>query len=135
MKFYDIDGDGNISYEEFTRGLRDPLTNRRMAMVDKVFQILDRDSSAKVDYRDVENIFDVSLNADFLQHRKSKDEIYREFLKNFEGTAGNKDGIITYDEFVDYYTDLSMSLASDEYFVKMMESTWQVPEKENTAET
>jgi len=49
MKFYDIDSDGNICYEEFIRGLRDPLTNRRLAMVDKVFQILDKDKSGKVD--------------------------------------------------------------------------------------
>lgn len=53
MKFYDLDGDGNISYEEFARGLRDPLTNRRIAMVEKVFQILDKDSSGKVDIRDI----------------------------------------------------------------------------------
>jgi Ca2+-binding EF-hand superfamily protein len=25
LKFYDVDGDGNITYEEFIRGLRDPL--------------------------------------------------------------------------------------------------------------
>ena len=29
MKFYDIDGDGNVSYEEFVRGLREPLSERR----------------------------------------------------------------------------------------------------------
>jgi Ca2+-binding EF-hand superfamily protein len=29
MKYYDVDGDGNISYEEFIRGLRDPLTERK----------------------------------------------------------------------------------------------------------
>jgi hypothetical protein len=45
-------------------------------------------------------------------------------LTNFEGVKGNKDGIITHDEFVDYYTDLSMSVPSDEYFVRMMESVW-----------
>jgi len=33
VKFYDVDGDGNISYEEFLSGLRDPLTERRMNMV------------------------------------------------------------------------------------------------------
>jgi Ca2+-binding EF-hand superfamily protein len=33
MKFYDCDSDGNISYDEFLRGLRDELTERRMAMV------------------------------------------------------------------------------------------------------
>lgn len=39
---------------------------------------------------------------------------------------------MTLDEFVDYYTDVSCSIPSDEYFVKMMESTWQCPENENT---
>lgn len=33
MKFYDCDNDGNIGYDEFLRGLRDELTERRMAMV------------------------------------------------------------------------------------------------------
>jgi len=37
MKFYDIDGDGNITYEEFLRGLREPLTERRIKMVKKAF--------------------------------------------------------------------------------------------------
>ena len=44
---------------------------------------------------------------------------------------GNRDGIISKEEFIDYYTDLSMSMPSDEYFVRMMESTWQVPEQDN----
>ena len=39
---------------------------------------------------------------------------------------------MTRDEFFDYYTDLSMSVPSDEYFVRMMESTWQCPEDEKT---
>ena len=37
MKYYDIDGDGNITYEEFIRGLREPLTERRLKMVQKAF--------------------------------------------------------------------------------------------------
>jgi len=38
---------------------------------------------------------------------------------------------VTLDEFIDYYTDLSMSIASDEYFVRMMESAWCCPEDDN----
>mmetsp|Transcript_29256 Transcript_29256/g.21780 ORF Transcript_29256/g.21780 Transcript_29256/m.21780 type:complete len:80 (+) Transcript_29256:58-297(+) len=45
MKYYDIDGDGNVSYEEFLRGLREELTERRRVMVQKAFGILDRDGS------------------------------------------------------------------------------------------
>ena len=42
MKFYDIDGDGNISYDEFLSGLREPLNERRLNMVKKAFAMLDR---------------------------------------------------------------------------------------------
>lgn len=73
------------------------------------------------------------MNPEFIEGRKSKDQILTEFLNNFEGAKGNKDGVITKEEFFDYYTDLSMSCPSDEYFVRMMESTWQVPEEDNSA--
>ena len=71
-------------------------------------------------------------NPEFLEGRKSKDEILMEFLNNFDGPRGNNDGTVTWEEFYDYYSDLSMSTPSDEYFVKMMESTWQCPENEDS---
>jgi calcyphosin len=124
MKYYDLDKDGNVSYEEFIRGLREELTPRRAKMVHKVFNMLDRDGTGQVTVRDIIGVYDVSLNAEFIERRKTKDQILSEFLNNFEGARGNRDGAITKDEFVDYYTDISMNLPSDEYFVRMMESTW-----------
>lgn len=69
-------------------------------------------------------IYDVSMNPDYIEGRKTREQILTEFLSNFEGVRGNRDGIVTKAEFYDYYTDLSMSVPSDEYFVRMMESTW-----------
>lgn len=124
MKFYDVNGDGNIGYEEFLRGLRDELTERRKAMVNKAFAMLDRDGSGQINMSDISGIYDVSMNPEFLEGRKTKEEILTDFMSNFEGAKGNRDGVITGQEFFDYYTDLSMSTPSDEYFVRMMESTW-----------
>lgn len=45
---------------------------------------------------------------------------------------GNSDGVISHQEWTDYYTDLSMSVPSDEYFVRMMESVWCIAEDEST---
>ncbi len=56
-----------------------------------------------------------------------------DFLNNFDGTRGNSDGIVTRAEWTDYYSDLSSSIPSDEYFVKMMESVWCIPEDEDEA--
>ena len=72
------------------------------------------------------------MNPEFLEGKKTKDEILAEFLNNFDGARGNNDGIVTWAEFYDYYCDLSMSTPSEEYFVQMMESTWQTPENEDS---
>lgn len=56
MKFYDVDGDGNISYEEFIRGLRDELTVRRRNMVEKAFAMLDRDGSGQLSIQDLRKL-------------------------------------------------------------------------------
>ena len=71
------------------------------------------------------------MNPEYIEGRKSKEQILTEFLQNFEGSRGNKDGKVSKSEFIDYYTDLSMSVPSDEYFVRMMESVWQCPENDN----
>jgi calcyphosin len=131
MKFYDTDKDGSVSYEEFVHGLRDELTPRRAKMVEKVFRLMDRDGSGQITLADVVTLFDVSMNPEFIERRKTKDQILTEFLNNFDGAQGNKDGVVTWAEFMDYYTDLSMNLPSDEYFVRMLEATWQCPEDES----
>ena len=104
-------------------------------MVGKAFNMLDRDGSGQIHVKEIAGIYDVSMNPEFLEGRKTRDEILTDFLSNFEGAKGNSDGVLTKQEFFDYYTDLSMSTPSDEYFVRMMESTWQVPEEENSAVT
>lgn len=35
------------------------------------------------------------MNPDYIEGRKTKDQILTEFLNNFEGAKGNRDGIIT----------------------------------------
>ena len=81
--------------------------------------------------------FFTAKNPEFIEKRLTKDQILTNFLRQFEGPraqlSGNSE--ITLDEFIDYYTDLSMSIPTDDYFVAMMESTWQCPEEENTKET
>ena len=87
---------------------------------------MDNDGSGQLTISDIAGIYDVSMNPEFLEGRKTRDEILTDFMSNFEGKSGTTqgDGCITFQEFVDYYTDLSMSTPSDEYFVRMMESTW-----------
>lgn len=62
MKYYDVDGSGSITYDEFTRGMRDDLTDRRLAMTKKAFIMMDRDKSGTITIEDLVGIYDVSRN-------------------------------------------------------------------------
>lgn len=84
---------------------------------------MDTEGAGRVTVQNLLAVFDVSMNPDFIEQRKTKDQIVTEFLNNF--SAGPA---ISWEEFLDYYQDLSMNLPSDEYFVRLLESTWQCPE-------
>lgn len=131
MKYYDTDGDGQINVEEFMRGLRDELTERREAMVWRAFNLMDMNGSGQIEAKDVYALYDVSQHREFIEGTKTKDEIMADFLNSFDGCKGNNDGVISKDEWLEYYTDLSVSVPSDDYFVQMMESTWNMCEDED----
>lgn len=132
MSFYDVNQDGNICYEEFVSGLRDPLTDRKKAMVDRAFSIMDKDGSKQLSVGDIAYRYDVSCHPDFKSGAATKDQILQVFLDQFDGLRGNADGKVEYAEFVDYYTDLAVSTPSDDYFVVMMEQTWGIGEDEQS---
>ena len=65
MSFYDIDKDGNITYEEFIRGLRDELSPRKKAMVDRAFAIMDQDGCGTLTVKDIAGRYDVTQSKAF----------------------------------------------------------------------
>lgn len=103
-------------------------------MVWRAFNLMDMDGSGKIEARDVQHLYDVSQHREFIEGTKTKDEIMSDFLNSFDGVQGNNDGIITKEEWFEYYTDLSVSIPSDDYFVQMMESTWNMCEDESDSE-
>lgn len=128
MKYYDTDGDGNISYDEFLRGLKDDLTERQQALVDKAWSIMDKDGSGEISVSDISGIYDVSQHPEFIEGKKTKEEIISEFLDNFEGARGNDDGRVSKQEWNDYYSDIAMSCPSETYFCRVIEQAWGVSE-------
>jgi hypothetical protein len=101
------------------------LTPRRQKILQKTIVSLDKAGSGLLNVSDLSNIFDVSQNPAFIERRKTRDQLLKEFLSNFENI---KSGTISCDDFYNYYRDISMNYPGDEYFVRMIESTWQVSE-------
>lgn len=100
FKIFDTNQDNVISCEEFMNTLKEPLNERRKAMIIRCFQQIDVDGSGIIELNDLKDIYNASQHPDVLKGKKSEKQILTEFLNNFEGTSGNKDGKVSLDEFV-----------------------------------
>ena len=70
-------------------------------------------------------MYDVSKHPDYLSKKKTKEKILSEFLDNL--TAGEKGkGEVSYENFEDYYANISASVDSDDYFELMMRNAWHI---------
>ena len=83
------------------------MNERRKNMVLKAFAMLDKTGDGLITFEDVKNLFDVSGSPDFADRRLTKEQIVSNFMNSFEGKHGNKDGVITLEEFIEYYSDVS----------------------------
>ena len=125
FEHFDADQNGNICYEEFIQGIRDPLNPRRMGLVHQAFDCLDADGSGAVEPHEVVTKFDPSKHPEVLSGAKTKDQVLREFLDTFD-VGGEKDGKVTRKEFENYYRNISASIDLDDYFELMMRNAWHI---------
>jgi len=54
----------------------------------------------------------------------SKEAILSEFLSQWDTLK--KDGVVQYEEFEDYYKDVSASIDDDDYFELMIRNAWHI---------
>lgn len=123
---FDVDHSGRISYDDFMRTLRGELGQQRRGLVERAFDLLDADKSGAVEPRDIVERFDSSRHPDVVEGRRSRDEVYREFLDTFD-VGGVVDGKVTRSEFEEYYSNVSASVDSDDFFEVMMRNVWHIP--------
>ena len=88
------------------------------------YEKLDVNKDGLVKLDDIAKIYDASKHPDVLDGKKTPEQVFREFMKLWD--TQDKDGIVTFEEFCEYYGDVSASVDDDIYFVEMMKSAWKL---------
>jgi hypothetical protein len=106
------------------RALRGDLNERRRGLIMLAFKKLDRTGDGRVTLDDIVNQMDVSFHPKFKSGQMSKQAILEEFMKQWDTVK--KDGIVTTDEWEEYYKDISASIDDDDYFELMIRNAWHI---------
>ncbi|CAF4082028.1 unnamed protein product [Adineta steineri] len=122
---FDTDKNGSIDYEEFLFRLRPPMNNFRLDLVAKAFAKLDKNHDGQITIEDLRGVFNVKKNSKYLSGDIDEDKGLREFLNSFD-YGEHIDGVVTREEFNNYYSGVSASIDNDMYFDLMMRNAWKL---------
>jgi Ca2+-binding EF-hand superfamily protein len=123
VKHFDRDGGGSISLTEFLRGLRGFMPRRRRELVHTAYQILDDNHDETVTLEEIAKRYRTENHPAVLKGEKTAQQVQQEFI---QGWDKGKDGRVAWDEFLDYYKDISAGIERDDYFELMMRNCWHI---------
>ena len=112
----------------------------RKELVKKAFNKMDSmgNSNGVLEVDDIRQSYNAANHPDVKSRKKTEDEVLQEFLETFEAhrqmskgdTKSKKgDGVVTLNEFMDYYSNISASVDDDEYFKHMITNAWNLDNK------
>jgi Ca2+-binding EF-hand superfamily protein len=127
-----------IKYDDLLKSIIGNMPLNRQLIVKKVFDSFEKGSDGKIMTNDIKSKFNYNRHPDVLSGKNSAIEIYNDFLdyiETFREYNDNLKGIysfgMNYDEFADFYNEISMYIEDDDYFEKLLKNCWNL-EEENT---
>jgi len=125
FKSMDKDGSGQIDFDEFLIAIRPPMSAARQKIILEAFRKLDKNSDGIVDISDMKGVYNVKNHPKYQSGEATEEQLFKQFLEVFE-MKDHVDGLVTKEEFINYYAGVSASIDSDIYFDLMMRNAWKL---------
>ena len=137
FNYFDKEGNGFIQYEEFIKELCGNLNQFRKDILRQVFNHLDKNGKGFITVKTIRDEFNPNGHPLVRQGKRNEDEILAEFLdvleyhfnllieKNDEEIDVN-DIEVDFDDFCNFYKNISLCIEDDKYFEVMTLSEWNI---------
>lgn len=117
--------EGRVYYEEFLDAIRGPLSERRLALVDRVFDKLDHNQKGMLDATELAIRFDATKHPEADRGGKKPIDLMKSFLKSFDFSAAPQ-GWVSKEAWRRYYRGVSAGFEDDQAFEKMLRRVWRM---------
>ncbi|KAM4719642.1 calcyphosine-like b isoform 1-T1 [Anableps anableps] len=122
---FDRDGSGTIDFDEFLITLRPPMSKSRKEVVMQAFRKLDKTGDGVITVEDLRGVYNAKYHPKYQNGEWTEEQVFRTFLDSFDSPY-DKDGKVSKEEFLNYYSGVSASIDSDAYFILMMRNAWKL---------
>ena len=128
---FDSENIGEIDYDEFIRTLRGEMNEFRQNLVQNVFDKLDIKKSGEIYFKELNNKYNAKNHPDVISGKISEEEALKEFIDTFQETYNylcgtETNNIVTIEEFLEYYENVSMTIDEDDYFEYLLNNVWNL---------
>ena len=124
FSYFDTDRSGYLSVNELMVGLRGDLSPFRQELVDMAFGRLDKTGDGIITVDDLEGSYDVSSIPEVAAGKMTPRQALSRFMEQWDGR--DHDGVVTREEFYDYYRNVGGNIDSDKYFELMIRNAWHI---------
>jgi Ca2+-binding EF-hand superfamily protein len=133
---FDKNKSGNIDYDEFIHALVGKMNDFRTQIVESVFAKLDKEKTGSVPYDVIRESYNVDKHPEVLSGKRTKEEVLSRFIDFFEYhfnllNQNKKKDSATLDDFIEFYSFISIFIDNDKYFENMMARIWGLGNTEN----
>jgi len=109
------------------------MNELRKNLIIEAFKKMDRDGSGDLSLKDIQGVYNAKFHPDVKSKKKTETDVLNEFLETFEMHAnvrqgGNKNHIITLEEFLEYYNNISANIDNDQYFITLIVNGYKLYE-------
>jgi Ca2+-binding EF-hand superfamily protein len=122
FNFFDNGQSGVIDIDEFARGLRGEMNERRKDMVRQAFAVLDKGGSGTIPIEELARVYDFKHHPGVQAGLMSERKALEEFMQQWD----RRDGVVRLEEFEDYYAEMSATIDADDYFELTIRNTLHI---------
>ena len=131
FNFFDKEKKGSINYNNLIQTIIGQITPMRDTIIKNIFEQFNKDNNGNVSLGELKMLFNANNHPDVINKKKSRGEIYGEFLdmiETYKEYLENMRGIYTsclsLEDFINFYQIIGVDIEDDKIFEFMINNCW-----------